>query len=284
MIPLHGGQAYVDRSPGLGDELGFVPTDERTLQSKARPNVFVIGDAADIPASKAGSVAHFEGEILARNISRYLAGEPLDAAFDGHTNCFIESGFHKALLIDFNYDVEPLTGRFPGRLGLPLLRQSRLNHLGKLAFGWLYWHVLLPGHEIPAVRGPMPAAGKHPPASSVPGGSTAPDTKGTLMPTTTCAGTEVTVNDEGFFTDPAQWSEGMAPQIARAEGIELTDRHWQVIKFMRHEYEAKGTGPTVRVLGKTSGVTIKELYQLFPKGPAKTAAKIAGIPKPRGCI
>jgi sulfide:quinone oxidoreductase len=171
MIPLHGGQAYVDQSPGLGDELGFVPTDERTLQSKARPNVFVIGDAADIPASKAGSVAHFEGEILARNISRYLAGEPLDAAFDGHTNCFIESGFHKALLIDFNYDTEPLTGRFPGRVGLPLLRQSRLNHLGKLAFSWLYWHVLLPGHEIPAVRGPMPAAGKHSPASSVPGGS-----------------------------------------------------------------------------------------------------------------
>jgi tRNA 2-thiouridine synthesizing protein E len=104
------------------------------------------------------------------------------------------------------------------------------------------------------------------------------------MPTTTYAGTEVTVNDEGFFTDPTQWSEDIAPQIARAEGIELTDRHWQVIKFMRHEYEAKGTGPTVRVLGKTSGVTIKELYQLFPKGPAKTAAKIAGIPKPRGCI
>jgi TusE/DsrC/DsvC family sulfur relay protein len=104
------------------------------------------------------------------------------------------------------------------------------------------------------------------------------------MPTTTYAGTEVTVNDEGFFTDPTQWSEDMAPQIARAEGIELTDRHWQVIKFMRHEYEAKGTGPTVRVLGKTSGVSIKELYQLFPKGPAKTAAKIAGIPKPRGCI
>jgi sulfide:quinone oxidoreductase len=160
MIPLHGGQAYVDRSPGLGDELGFVPTDQRTLQSKARPEVFVIGDAADLPASKAGSVAHFEGEILARNISRYLAGEPLDAAFDGHTNCFIESGFHKALLIDFNYDVEPLTGRFPARLGLPLLRESRLNHLGKLAFSWLYWHVLLPGREIPGVRSPMPTSGK----------------------------------------------------------------------------------------------------------------------------
>ena len=160
MIPLHGGHAYVDRSPGLGDELGFVSTDERTLQSKARPNVFVIGDAADIPASKAGSVAHFEGEILARNITRYLAGEPLDAAFDGHTNCFIETGFGKALLIDFSYDTEPVTGRFPGRIGLPLLRQSRLNHAGKLAFGWLYWHVLLPGREIPAVASAMPTAGK----------------------------------------------------------------------------------------------------------------------------
>ena len=104
------------------------------------------------------------------------------------------------------------------------------------------------------------------------------------MPTTTYAGTEVTVNDEGFFTDPSQWREDMATQIARAQGIELTGQHWQVIKFMRHEYQAKGTGPTVRVLGKTSGVSIKELYQLFPKGPTKTAAKIAGIPKPRGCI
>ena len=105
------------------------------------------------------------------------------------------------------------------------------------------------------------------------------------MPTATYAGTEVAVNDEGFFTDPGQWREEMAPQIASAEGItELTERHWQVIKFMRHEYETKGTGPTVRVLGKTSGVTVKELYQLFPKGPAKLAAKIAGIPKPRGCI
>jgi sulfide:quinone oxidoreductase len=161
VVPLHGGQAYVERSPGLGDELGFVPVDERSLQSKARPNVFVIGDAADIPASKAGSVAHFEGEILARNITRYLAGEPPDAAFDGHTNCFIESGHGKALLIDFNYDTEPVTGRFPSRIGLPLLRQSRLNHLGKLTFSWLYWHALLPGREIPAVHAAMPAAGKH---------------------------------------------------------------------------------------------------------------------------
>jgi sulfide:quinone oxidoreductase len=160
VIPLHEGQEYVSRSPGLGDELGFVPTDQQTLQAKVKPNVFVVGDASDVPTSKAGSVAHFEGETVAKNITRYLAGEPLEASFDGHTNCFIESGFGKALLIDFNYDNEPLTGHFPGRLGLPLLRESRLNHLGKLAFGWLYWHVLLPGREIPAVHSRMSMAGK----------------------------------------------------------------------------------------------------------------------------
>ena len=105
------------------------------------------------------------------------------------------------------------------------------------------------------------------------------------MPTVTYAGKVVEVNGEGFFEDPSQWDEPMAPEIARAEGIdELTEDHWRVIKFMRAEYEQTGSGPTVRVLGKTSGVSIKELYQLFPKGPAKVAAKIAGIPKPRGCI
>ena len=105
------------------------------------------------------------------------------------------------------------------------------------------------------------------------------------MPTTTYAGTAVTVNDEGFFLDPGQWREDMAPEIARDAGIDtLTDRHWQVIAHMRKEFAEKGTGPTVRALGRTSGVTIKELYLLFPKGPAKLAAKIAGIPKPRGCI
>jgi sulfide:quinone oxidoreductase len=167
VVPLHGGQDYVSRSPGLGDALGFVPADQRTLQSRARPNVFVIGDAADIPTSKAGSVAHFEGETVAGNVVRYLAGEPLDAGFDGHTNCFIESGSGKALLIDFNYATEPVTGHFPGPVGLPLLRQSRLNHLGKLAFAWLYWHVLLPGRKLPAVPSRMPAAGKHlPPAAA----------------------------------------------------------------------------------------------------------------------
>jgi len=105
------------------------------------------------------------------------------------------------------------------------------------------------------------------------------------MPTKVYAGTEVTVSDEGFFADPRQWREDMAEQIARDNGIgPLTPQHWQVVKFMRHEYEKNATGPSVRALSKTSGVSVKDLYQLFPKGPAKLAAKIAGIPKPRGCI
>jgi sulfide:quinone oxidoreductase len=166
VIPLHGGAPYVGRSPGLGDEVNFVPTDERTLQSKAAPNVFVIGDAANVPASKAGSVTHFEGEVLVENVRRHLAGEPLVERFDGHANCFIETGFHKALLIDFNYDTEPLPGHFPGPVGLPLLKESRLNHLGKLMFQWFYWHSLLPGRDIPGIGADMPTAGKHLDASN----------------------------------------------------------------------------------------------------------------------
>jgi TusE/DsrC/DsvC family sulfur relay protein len=105
------------------------------------------------------------------------------------------------------------------------------------------------------------------------------------MPTRTVGGVEVEVTDDGFFTDPTQWTRDMAPELAKGEGIDtLTDRHWTVIDLMRSEYEEKGTGPSVRALGKTSGVPVKELYQLFPKGPAKIAARIAGIPKPRGCI
>jgi sulfide:quinone oxidoreductase len=160
-VPVHSGAAYVERSPGLGDALGFVPTDKQTLQTQAAPNVFALGDATDVPTSKAGSVTHFEAEVLAENVARFLRGKVLDAEYDGHANCFIETGFHKALLIDFNYDTEPLPGRFPTQVGpLPLLRESRLNHLGKLMFQWFYWHSLLPGREIPGVGPAMPTAGK----------------------------------------------------------------------------------------------------------------------------
>jgi sulfide:quinone oxidoreductase len=160
-VPLHGGAAYVDRSPGLGDALGFVPTDRHTLQTLAKENVFALGDATDLPISKAGSVTHYEAGILADNVACRLGGRELESGYDGHANCFIETGFHKALMIDFNYETEPLPGRFPTALGpMPLLSESRLNHLGKLLFQPIYWHALLPGRELPGFGPAMPNAGK----------------------------------------------------------------------------------------------------------------------------
>ncbi len=149
-VPTNKGADYIETS-GLGDELNFVPTDKHTLQSIAHKNIFVIGDAANIPASKAGSVAHFESEILTENILHYINARTLAARFDGHANCFIESGRGKAFLIDFNYDVEPMPGNFPLAYMGPfsLLKETRMNHLGKLMFRWAYWNVLLIGKELP---------------------------------------------------------------------------------------------------------------------------------------
>jgi sulfide:quinone oxidoreductase len=159
-VPTHMGAKVIGRS-GLGDELNFVPTDKHTLQAKRHENIWVIGDATDIPASKAGSVAHFELETLSENILRHIHGEAPEASFDGHANCFIESGFGKAFLIDFNYEVEPVPGMFPlpGIGPMPLLKEARINHLGKLAFKWVYWNLLLKGRPLP-VPVQMSRAGK----------------------------------------------------------------------------------------------------------------------------
>ena len=105
------------------------------------------------------------------------------------------------------------------------------------------------------------------------------------MTLTLIADRTVDVDAEGFLTDPQQWDEKLAEQLARDAGIsELTERHWLVVRFMRERYLQTGNAPSIRSLGKESGVPVKELYQLFPKGPAKLAAKIGGIPKPTGCI
>lgn len=161
-VPTNKGDALLERS-GLGDDLNFVPTNKATLQSNDYENIFVIGDASNIPASKAGSVAHFEAEILTENILRYIQGEPLKAEFDGHANCFVETGNGKALLIDFNYTHEPVEGTFPfpGVGPLRLLKESRMNHMGKLAFRWIYWNMLLKGTPIPFVSAKMSEAGKN---------------------------------------------------------------------------------------------------------------------------
>jgi sulfide:quinone oxidoreductase len=171
-VPLNMGADFVERS-GLGDELNYVPVDRATLQSTTHPNIFALGDASDIPASKAGSVAHFSVEIFVDNFLDLVAGKPMTGAFDGHANCFVESGDGKGLLIDFNYDTEPLPGAYPlPAVGpLRLLRETRANHLGKLAFRWVYWNVLLPGRPLP-LPAHMSMAGKRIPAGATVGTTT----------------------------------------------------------------------------------------------------------------
>ena len=151
-IPVNKGDKVIERSE-MGDEdgLNFVPTDKSSLQSKKFKDIFVIGDTTNVPASKAGSVAHFEAEILTENILSFINNEPMNATFDGHANCFIETGYGKAALIDFNYTTEPLPGKFPmAAIGpMDLLKTTRANHFGKLAFKWVYWHMLLTGKKLP---------------------------------------------------------------------------------------------------------------------------------------
>lgn len=146
-IPPNVGPEVIENS-GLGNGLGFAVTDNHTLKSKKADCVYVVGDNSNVPTSKAGSVAHFEAEIIAENLLREIKGQEPHPDFDGHSNCFIESGFHKAFLIDFNYDVEPVHGNYPwpGVGPMKLLENSHLNHYGKMAFKWVYWHLLLTGH------------------------------------------------------------------------------------------------------------------------------------------
>jgi len=160
-VPVNMGGEYIARS-GLGDELNYVAVDKETFLSKKYPNIFSLGDASDAPASKAGSVAHFAIDVFAENFLDYVQGLPMTGKFDGHANCFIESGHGKGLLIDFNYQVEPLTGQFPLPVigPFPLLKESRINHLGKLAFRWIYWNLLIRGRFIP-IPSKMSMTGKH---------------------------------------------------------------------------------------------------------------------------
>jgi sulfide:quinone oxidoreductase len=159
-IPTNMGDEAIARS-GLGDELNFIPTNRGTLQSEHWKNIFIIGDATNVPTSKAGSVAHFQSDILLENFLSFAEDRPLPARFDGHANCFIESGFGKGILIDFNYDTEPLPGRFPitGIGPFSLLKETRMNHVGKFLFRWLYWNLLLKGRPIP-LGSAMSMAGK----------------------------------------------------------------------------------------------------------------------------
>ena len=167
-VPLNMGADFVERS-GLGDELNYVTVDKHTMQyvpqagRDPHPEIFALGDAANLPTSKAGSVAHFSVDVFIDNLVQLAHGTVMTHSFDGHANCFVESGHGKALLLDFNYETEPLTGTFPfpGVGPLQLLKESRFNHLSKLAFRHIYWNALLPGRPL-GLPPQMSMAGKHP--------------------------------------------------------------------------------------------------------------------------
>ena len=160
-IPPHEGSDLIDDA-GLGDGIGFGLTDKQTLKSIRAERVFLVGDNTNVPTSKAGSVAHFQAEVVVHNLLREIDGKPALPLADGHANCFIETGYGKAILIDFNYDIQPVPGNFPLPIVGPmsLLKETRLNHLGKLAFRPIYWNMLLPGRHIPLVGSRMSTTGK----------------------------------------------------------------------------------------------------------------------------
>lgn len=159
-IPLNKGSDVIGKS-GLGDDLNYVAVNKSTFLSDKFDNIFVLGDAANAPTSKAGSVAHYATEMFVENFKHYIEGKPLEEKFDGHTNCFIESGYGRGVLLDFNYEQEPLPGRFPvpGIGPFALLQESKLNHIGKLSFEWMYWNILMRGRKVPLAP-TMTMAGK----------------------------------------------------------------------------------------------------------------------------
>jgi sulfide:quinone oxidoreductase len=161
VIPPHEGSDLVEDA-GLGSGLGFGRTDKQTLKSSVAERVFLVGDIAGIPGSKAGSVAHFQADVVVHNILREIAGKEAEPQADGHTNCFIETGHGKAVLIDFNHEIQPVPGKFPLPVIGPmsLLKETRLNHLGKLAFKHIYWNMLLPARPLPLVGSRMSILGK----------------------------------------------------------------------------------------------------------------------------
>jgi sulfide:quinone oxidoreductase len=154
-----GDKALIDSD--ISDPVGFVATDNQTLKMEDSDRIYVIGDTTNVPTSKAGSVAHYMAYTLVDNLIREIDGhEPL-SKFDGHATCFLASGFEKAILLDFNYKVEPLPGKFPfpGMGPFTLLKETLSNHWGKMMFRWVYWNLMMKGLDLP-LEPQMNLAGK----------------------------------------------------------------------------------------------------------------------------
>lgn len=318
-VPVNMGAGFIARS-GLGDEHNYIACDDHTMQSLAYKNIFVLGDAGTLPTSKAGAVAHFAVDIFMENFANYLAGRPMTAKFDGHANCFVETGDGQGMLLDFNYDTQPLTGAFPvpGVGPLKLLGESRINHWSKLAFRWVYWNLLVKGRKLPMASA-MSMAGKIPAGEEKPAEPANHGAWLSIVPTQpkpsrlaefTGGGAAVAQVSEpevceieaeavrrGYVPSAAsasivpeeatpnpEWTKELADQRAHDLGVELDADAWKVIDFMRADYPVRKETPTLRRVSTGAEVPIKELYAAFSGKPAKKMAWIAGLPKPRGCV
>ena len=272
-VPLNMGADFVARS-GLGDELNYVPVDKHTLLSTklrrtSSPSATPTTSRPPKPARSRTSPSRSSSTTS----SSTSQGEPMTGSFDGHANCFIESGDGKGLLIDFNYDTEPLTGKYPLPVLGPfsLLEENPRNHSGKLAFRWMYWNLLLPGRPIP-LPAHMSMAGKH-----------TREAKEYYHACHHHRRTAVHVDAKGFLTDPDEWDEDLAVQLAAQIGIELTDAHWKAIRFLREDSPPRARLPRSAGSPPPAGSGQGTVHPV-PAKPAKKMAYIAGLPKPHGCV
>ena len=296
-VPLNMGADFVARS-GLGDELNYVPVDKHTFRSTEHDTIFALGDASNIPTSKAG----VGRPLLRRGVhgepqAARGQGKPMTHRFDGHANCFVESGGGKALLLDFNYDTEPLTGTFPlPKVGpMSLLKESRANHLGKLAFRHIYWNALLPGRPL-GLKADMSMAGKHDRVTGSPAHRhLSPPSTATTCTATTEGADNRDHHDHRRHRPTTSTRKASSPtrrcgprrsgtDARQLIGIEMTEAHWTAIHFLRDDYGVLGETATLRRVSTQAGMPVKELFALFPKKPAKKMAYVAGLPKPKGCV
>ena len=284
-----------------GHRCGRWPTP--TSSSSATP--------APLQTSKAGSVAHVSADVFMENSPQYLAGRQLTHQFDGHANCFIESGAGKGMLLDFNYATQPYTGVFPLPVIGPmsLLKETRLNHWAKVAFRWVYWNLLITGRPIP-IPTAMSMVGKNVEKDDAPGrhretngrpprrtpltrwstsairhsARRGPIQQGVMtVPTTMIDGRPIKVNDEGFLTSYDEWDEHLGAALAGLIGMQLTDEHWAVLRFLRSDYLERNETATLRRVSKVGGFDMAAV-RAVPTKPAKKMAWLAGLPKPKGCV
>lgn len=312
--PMRGQQFLIDS--GLADELGFVPCDIETFQHREFPDVFALGDAADLPTSKAGSAAVYQSRIFVPNFQNYVEGKPMTKRYDGHATCIVDTGFRKSTVIDLNYKTPALTGKlFIPKLGpLSLLKETRLNHLVKRLM-FPFYSVLMaapPGLNISKLqmigkeytRWGLRSDGKThvakprskdsfsqllaPTYKRRPNACLAASPKAKVLQIPIlqeAGGIPIDVDREGFMTKPEQWTPEVSVDLAKAMGMELTERHWDVINFARKKYfENHHISPSLRQFELAGGISIAELFDLFQFKPAKVIAFISGLPKPVGCI